>query len=376
MPTCSQAKILTNLEGDINKRFFKFSNASEASVKQNNNINHTNQFLPQMNQNHHQPQLINYDYDFDTSNQEVEVTRISCLKQDSTSSYNKSHLYQPKSANQNRYCNKFLRNFSMAEQRRLGSKRNSFDESSASNNEYIQYSMANTVSNPQYNYAAVQTTSNPNQQPILHKIPIIFGDLNPKRDSVPINFLYNSPLRTNHRYSINQLKINSLRTSLKMNVGSDGEEVEDVSSNGGGSNSSGSNSFRNTATQQPINKTNQAVQTTGYDKSYISLPEVRNFNYYLSRRRSSTNSIASGGASGGYQTNGMRRKSWDSNQCLPVRSKKNSIEDIKLYGSQTGICVEYMHVNFNQAARRDSLRKYGSTHFGHQHFGSFSKVSN
>ncbi len=430
MPTCSQAKILTNLEGDMNKRIFKLSSGSDQPITtyhNSSNGNNTltyqqlyqqsqyiqqehaaNPYLASHNHNHshshhnhgnhnlnhnHQHMQHNYDYELEMSNaqENLEAARFNSmlLKQDSNSSSFNNHkssnqsqpvpLHHPKSASQNKYCDKFLRNFNLAEQRRLQAKRNSIEESN-----FIPYTTAAPAAHNECQYLPPQNLGSHNatnmsavNQPILHKIPIIFGDLNPKRDSVPINFLYNSPLRTYHRCSMNQLKINTLRTQLKMNVGgSDGEEAaEDTSSNAGSNSSGGSNSFRNghittnhgSGHLQSNSKTNMMVSQ---DKSYLSLPEVKNMNNYLSsRRRSSTNSLASNG--GGLSV--PRRKSWDYNQFLPLRSKRNSIEDLRL-AANANVINEYPSVNLTNQARRDSLKKYGSTHFGQPNSVNFNRV--
>jgi hypothetical protein len=375
MPTCSQAKILTNLEGDTNKRFFKFSSPPNELATTNQppiKYDTSTLFSYQENQQH------NY-----------ENKKIPMLKPIDNSA---SSFYHPKSAapstSNHKYCDKFLRNFQMNNENFNQRRRVSLDEpvfnyENNHNHHRLPHQAAKLRS-----ASGVSTTV----VPILHKIPIIFGDyMQPKRDSVPINFLYNSPLRSYHRYSINQLRINSLRNQLRMNqnnstknntMGSDGEEI-DENNTSSSNNSSGSNSYRNN--NADINKSSKN------DKSYMSLPEVKhpvNSNnnkniymnyYYLSRRKSSTNSLSAIcgttnlSSSGGYSSQ-RRRTSWDFNQYLPINSRRNSIEDLKLYATSHGGGLMLIHddnennhpQNFymNNFARRDSLRKYGSAHFG------------
>lgn len=374
MPTCSQAKILTNLEGDINKRLFKIE---APPTRSQSSYQHVNQNDTNYTDNYMAPGQV--------AEAAAEIARLRLMRQQDEMPPPPDMFRGSKSAGvhhhrQQAACDKFMRNFGEGQSRsRILSKRGSLDES------YVPTGPVNAQTIHQY-------------QPILHKIPIIFGDLNPKRDSVPINFLYNSSFRTFHRYSINQLKINSLRTQLRMagqngGVGSDGEEVEDnISSN---TNSSGSNSYRNN-NSVGFNPCSNINQINGYkmnivgqaatnEKSYLSLPEMKRDQNagphptlpapLAYKRGMSTHSLL-----------GLRRKSWEYNQSNPngtplIRSKRNSIDDLKLYTGGGGggggpsnpnvapfpFSQDYP-VNFNQA-RRDSLKKYAaSAHLGN-YFG-------
>lgn len=166
MPTCSQAKILTNLESGIQKR---------AQLKAINNSNETNEFATERD-------------DFCTLN----IDRKSPVQ-----SFPRGLHTETKS---HRILN------TKKPRRRI-----SIDE--------------------------LQTNQfEPNQQKILHKVPIVFDD-NLKKGSyvlnnstVPPSFLYNSQYNKSSYLShpaniLNQQKINSLRTSLKLKQagGSDGE---------------------------------------------------------------------------------------------------------------------------------------------------------
>jgi len=252
MPTCSQAKIITNLESDIHKRFIRLTNNS-----------HHHQQQQQQQQQHNS----NKEYDSNYQNSEnTESTDLFFSLANKANSHlhhhhitdgidNKqfcatksAHLPKQTSYSQQNYYNQYI------QQRRQKSFVDSMIPSSAIPMNKTQYlhqqqhlqssakgstggggggvynriksrrtsidELPSVVTNQQTDYSSgiINTTN--------AKTPIIFGDFVAKQN-VPVNFLYNSPFRT-HRQSLtlNQARISSLRTSLNLKgagSGSDGE---------------------------------------------------------------------------------------------------------------------------------------------------------
>lgn len=252
MPTCSQAKIITNLETDIHKRNYKFSSQQ---------------------QNENQQNILNGNFS------DVEITKISVLGSESSRVYSQtlqSYAKQASAKHESVYSNPKLNQIR---------KNKSFNDYSTMKmiQEHQQLFMqGNLARNSRFKPRRISIEEiDLQQQPSSRRHQISFGDCTSRKESVPVNFLYNSSYRTAGRNSIsnNQLKINSLRSELNIKMGSDGEDYEE-----------------NTSTCSDLNNS---------DKSSISLTE------------NLPKPVLT------------HRKSIDYTQFLPLRSKRNSIEDSK-----------------------------------------------
>lgn len=265
MPTCSQAKIITNLESDINKRFFRL-----VSELPGGNIV---DISPTSESNQQQQPRASYDTNVET----IELTKID-LNRRRISKHDCIGNKPPQptiiAAKQQQQQPIVVYTSSSTK----ASRRISIDE-------IIPPAQLQQSSN----HRGSDVVANNFQLLRLHKVPIVFGDFNyaQRKDSVPLNFLYNSTARATNRNSLtnNQLKIGTLRSELNLSVarnpmmmmwGSDGEECEVESS---------------------------SRASTDGDKSSISLPD--------NQQNSGSNNVRRGSL--------VTRKSFDYCNCLPIR---------------------------------------------------------
>lgn len=247
MPTCSQAKIITNLESDIHKRFIKLSSKDCDS----NNIFHNYETT------YNDSNECFYSIGNKVNNIETNDPKFNEQKNQFCSDYCKSNSTLTKSVNNQPKVNYYTQNYynQFINQRKQKS--------------FIDYIVPNNKATPQQQTSAKQSSRLKSRRisvdelpvgynfesQVANKIPILFNDFVAKKDSVPINFLYNSPFRS-HKNSItvNQAKINSLRSSLniKASSGSDGEDGEEISSGISESNNSEKTSEKSSSSS-PVN---------------------------------------------------------------------------------------------------------------------------
>ena len=198
MPTCSQAKIITNLESDISKRFYRLS-SNEAIGKTSVNYNE-----PETNIYTGEP--ISYQNSNVDSNQHTEI--LSGLNATNKASKNLKHELLPMPVQTMQFSQRKKSDGSIQPLNQLNSSTR-------------RKSQSRRISIDDFPIATSFLTESPK------RAQAILSDSACKKDSVPINFLYNSPYRT-HRNSltIQQMKINSLRSSLNLR-NSDGEDDEE-----------------------------------------------------------------------------------------------------------------------------------------------------
>lgn len=257
MPTCSQAKIITNLESDIHKRFFRLAakecdsnnnflngeaylaaqatDSTECFYSIGNKVNHI-EYIDLKNANQ-------FCSDYCKSNSTLLLNNNNNINTTKSSS---NQL--PKQVNyySQSYYNQFVNQ---------SRKQKSFIEYVNNSRSAKTALAANRINSRRISVDEMPVSNNFEQQ-VSNKTPIIFGDFVAKRDTVPINFLYNSPFR-NHRNNVtlNQAKINSLRSSLNIKTssgGSDGEDGEEASSGISETNSSEKTSEKSSSSS-PVN---------------------------------------------------------------------------------------------------------------------------
>jgi len=270
MPTCSQAKIITNLESDIHKRLFKLSNDSSQNFQQHCDPffnNESNQCFYSIANKVNQVECIEL-HTNNTTNQPSQNHNSKPHNQ-FYAEYCKSTSTLTKSANQhNRSTSYYTQNYynQFVNQQR---KQKTFIDYQIPQAKANYYNQQYHLQQHQYSYSAKLSLSNRlksrrisvDELPVSHnfeahlvnKIPILFGDFVAKKESVPINFLYNSPFRNQrHLMTVNQARINSLRTSLnlKASSGSDGDDGEEASSGISESNTSDKNNSEKSVSEK------------------------------------------------------------------------------------------------------------------------------
>lgn len=279
MPTCSQAKIITNLESDIHKRFFKLSNDSSQNFQQqcgdpflNNESNecfysiankvnqvecielHTNNTTNHPSHPNHNNNSITYTSNNKSHNQNQNqfyteycksnstLTKSANQPSRSTSYYTQNYLNQ--FVNQQRKQKTFIDYLVPQTKANYQYQQQHLQQQYASSAKLPSSSSNNRLKNRRISIDELPVSQN-FETHLVNKIPILFGDFVAKKETVPINFLYNSPFRNQrHLMTVNQARINSLRTSLnlKASSGSDGEDGEEASSGISESNTSDKNS--------------------------------------------------------------------------------------------------------------------------------------
>ncbi|CAF0708858.1 unnamed protein product [Brachionus calyciflorus] len=211
MPTCSQAKIITNLESDIHKKLCKLVNYSEQNYTE-------------------------------YSKDDGELTRISFLNGQNKKPSNQIRKSQS--------LRKFrtINDFKMIQEHQKMI--------------HHQQPFTNSILN-------IQPKRLDDSMTDLKKLPYL-----ERKDSVPVNFLYNSHYRGRNSLLINQIKIAPSRPEISKNVGSDGEEYE-INTNSSRSNSDKSSiSENNNYIQIPIQKrqsleSNQFIQSDSRRNSLV-----------------------------------------------------------------------------------------------------------
>lgn len=169
MPTCSQAKIITNLESDIHKKLFKISQVSE-------------------------PNLAEYSKD------DIEISKITALNP----------------TQRNTQANFVRKSNSLRKFRTINDFKMLKEHQNMINSQVFSNSVLNCQSNGR-NYIDLS----------LELKKLTFVD---RRESVPVNFMYNSHYRGRNSLTINQMKNIPLKQEINKPLSSDGEESEITSS--------------------------------------------------------------------------------------------------------------------------------------------------
>lgn len=288
MPTCSQAKIITNLETDIQKRLFALTNINENA---NSNINGSDHSEPDENYEYHNLQSHNLD---------LEITKLRLNQNEghkSYSSYNRLNKVdnhrkysQPNfTFNHNSMSNLNIRknktyielNSTKLNKLQLNQQLNTQlqqqqqQNSSTQITQLPQMSFRNSNSNINSNRIRARRISIEElptanfESHVPHKIPIVFGEYSTKKESVPVNFLYNSSYRnTKNSVTTNQIKISSLRNSLNLkNNGSDGEDEEEMISGSSDTSTSDKSSSASSPDNLPIKSSNKNSLFSQHRKS-------------------------------------------------------------------------------------------------------------
>ena len=225
MPTCSQAKILTNLESGIQKRLFKLSSDNKESTTELHSSRplntYSNEYFFNKCQSNNEPGGL-FEFDSNTKSYEQHkpfqvISKKLNKLENSSLKYLDTCLKQEHGSTTNIYTN-----FADTRKHKTFADNSSFSKS---------HSHLNNLHN---SYRGGRTT----RRISVEELPVNHFELTSKRplpkinngsSRVPANFLYNSAYRTSQILTVNQLKINNLRASLDLKeTGSDGEQ-EDIS---------------------------------------------------------------------------------------------------------------------------------------------------
>ena len=232
MPTCSQAKIITNLESDIHKRLFELTNlninnnhSNTNNINNNNNNNNSNSsgvsssngdespnnfYLENQtntNQRHQQDQTSSIQSKFYINNSN---NRLNSLKynQDYANNSRRNQLFYYPSSNlldiRKKTIYELVKPLQQQQQPNVSkSRRQSLNTESSD----------------------MQSTCCEMPPLVSHEKKVNFNSNIDRKESVPVNFLYNSSLRVNNsKYSIG--KTNLTKSKLNRIERSDGEEDE------------------------------------------------------------------------------------------------------------------------------------------------------
>lgn len=227
MPTCSQAKIITNLESDIHKKLFKISQSSE-------------------------PNLTEYSKD----------------------DIGTSTVLNP--IQKNNQGNLFPRSNSLRKFRTINDFKMMREHQNMINSQIFTNSVLNYQSRGR-NYIDLN----------LELKKLTFVD---RRESVPVNFMYNSHYRGRNPLAINQMKNNFVKQKLNEQIISDDEETDSPPS----SNRSGNSEQSSTASIDCNYMANTQNKRPSADMHEIVDPRQNNTNEdvaFLKRRDSETRSI-------------------------------------------------------------------------------------